>query len=1006
MNELYQIRTSGLDLKTIREKLATARGPRFWQSLEELAETREFKEMLFREFPRQASEWVDDEPGRRRFLKLMGASLALAGVTACTRQPDEKILPYVRQPEETIPGKSLYFATAMPLSGVGVGVLAESHQGRPTKLEGNPEHPGSLGGADAWTQASVLQLYDPDRLTTLLHYGEVVTWNQFSQEMTKVVAAAKLNKGAGLRILTETVGSPTLGAQLRRFLADFPNAKWHQWEPAGAHSARAGAELAFGKPVHTYYKVDNADVILTLDADFLTSGPGNVRYARNFASRRRVYDNGGKMNRLYAVESCPSGTGTMADHRWPMRAAEIPNFAAALAQALGVDVGGLAGGAFQGVPEAAIKVLAADLAAHKGTSLVVAGEQQPPETHALAHAINAALGNVGTTVLYSDPVETMPVDQVASLKELVADLNSGKVETLLILGGNPVYNAPADLDFAAAMKKAKLRIALCYYDDETSSLCHWQVPEAHYLEAWGDIRAFNGALTIQQPLVQPLYRGKSAIDLMTFFGAAPEQPAYEVVRAHWQAQISGDFEAWWRKTVHDGVAPASAPPAVSVALKPGWAAGLRPSLPPEMELNLRPDPTVYDGRFANNGWLQELPKPLTKLTWENVALVSVETARELNVQSGDVVELRAEGRAVKAPVWILPGHANRSVTVHLGYGRTRAGRVGNQAGFNAYLLRASARLWSGENLEIRKTGGRTELACTQSHWKMEGRHPVRAGTVAQYEKDPAFAKAMAHEFPPEITLYPERKYEGYAWGMAVDLSSCNGCNACVVACQAENNIPVVGKEQVLAQREMHWIRVDRYFEGDLDNPAVHSQPVLCMHCENAPCEVVCPVAATVHSAEGLNDMVYNRCVGTRYCSNNCPYKVRRFNFLLYADFETEISKMQRNPDVSVRSRGVMEKCTYCVQRINQARIEAKRADREIKDGEVLTACQQTCPTQAIHFGNLNDPNSKVAKLKQEQLNYSLLGELNTRPRTTYLASLRNPHPALAPAGGHESKSHG
>ncbi|MFN0172017.1 MAG: TAT-variant-translocated molybdopterin oxidoreductase [Bryobacteraceae bacterium] len=995
-----------LDLAAIREKLESAKGPRYWQSLDELAQTDEFKELLHREFPRQASEWVDDEPGRRKFMKLMGASLALGGLTACTRQPEEKIMPYVRQPEEVIPGRPLFFATAASLSGVASGVLVESHSGRPTKIEGNPEHPASLGAADALTQASVLTLYDPDRLNTVLHYGEVSTWADSSQELTKIVAAARLNKGAGLRILSETVTSPTLGSVLKKFQQDFPDAKWHQWEPAGAHSSRAGALLAFGAPVNTFYKVENADVILTLDSDFLTAGPGNVRYAREFALRRRVYE-GKKLNRLYSVESAPTNTGTKADHRWPMRSAEIQNFAAALAKDLGADPGALAGGSFNGVPEAARKALVEDLLAHKGTSLVVAGEHQSPEVHALAHAMNVALGNVGSTVMYTDPIEVEPVDQVASLKSLVSDLEKGAVQTLILLGGNPVYNAPADVNFREAMQKAKLRIALCYFDDETSSLCQWQVPEAYYLEAWGDGRAFDGTITIQQPLVQPLFRGKTPIDLLTFFGASPEQPAYEVVRAYWQSQKGPEFEAWWRKSVHDGVVGSSALQGKPVTLKAGWTSGLKPTLADGIEINFRPDPTIYDGRFANNGWLQELPKPLTKTTWENLALVGYTSAQKLDLQEGDILELRFQGRSVKAPAWILPGHANESITVHLGYGRTRAGRVGDGLGFNAYVLRDSASLWRGAGVEIRKTGDSKKLACTQGHWKMEGRNTVRAGTVQEYEKNPGFVKAMAHEFPAEVSMYPDRNGEGYAWGMAVDLSACNGCNACLVACQAENNISVVGHEQVLKQREMHWIRIDRYFEGtDVDNPQIHSQPVLCQQCENAPCEVVCPVAATVHSTEGLNDMVYNRCVGTRYCSNNCPYKVRRFNFLLFADFVTEISKMQKNPDVSVRSRGVMEKCTYCVQRINQARIASKREDREIKDGEVMTACQQTCPTGAIHFGNINDPNSNVARLKKEQLNYSLLGELNTRPRTTYLASLRNPNPVLEPAGAHESKSHG
>ena len=966
-----------IDLAAIRAKLAGAKGPRYWQSLEELAETEGFQEFLFREFPRQASEWEDDEQGRRKFLKLMGASLALAGLSACTRQPNETIMPYVRAPEEFVPGKPLFFATAMPISGVATGLLVESHEGRPTKIEGNPGHPASLGATDVFAQASVLSLYDPDRSQTLTHFGDITSWSTFLGQFREALADQKAKQGAGLRILTETVTSPSLAAQLRAVLAEYPAAKWHQYEPAGAHASRAGARMAFGEPVNTYYRVENAKVILALDSDFLTSGPGCVRYAREFARGPETRP------RLYAAESTPTLTGAKADHRFPMRASEVRQFAA---NVLGAIVGQGAAGA----PAA----LVSDLKKNAGASLAVAGEGQPPLIHALAHAINQALGNVGKTVVYTEPIEANPVDQVSSLAELVRDMDSGAVETLVIIGANPMYTAPADLSFPEKFAKVKLRIRLGLYNDETSELCHWHIPEAHYLETWGDTRAYDGTVTIQQPLIAPLYAGKSAYELLATFSDQPERSTYDIVKGYWrERKPAADFESWWRRSVHDGVVADSAAAPKNVSLRSSTTEGFAP--PQGLEIIFRPDPTVYDGRFANNGWLQELPKPMSNLTWDNAALIGVATAQRLNLQNSDEIELQYGGRTVRAAVWILPGHAPESVTVHLGYGRARSGRVGNGAGFNAYRLRTSAVPWFGSGLEIRKTGGTYPLSQTQGHWRMEGRHLVRSATLAEFLADREVIQKIGEEAPPKgLTMYPEHKYEGYAWGMAIDLDSCTGCSACVVACQAENNIPVVGKDQVARGREMHWIRVDRYFEGDLDQPSTHFQPVPCMHCENAPCELVCPVAATAHSDEGLNDMVYNRCVGTRYCSNNCPYKVRRFNFFLYSDFVTESVKMQKNPDVTVRSRGVMEKCSYCVQRINAGKIEAEKQDRTVRDGEIKTACEQACPSRAIVFGDINDRNSRVAKWKAEERNYALLGELNTRPRTTYLASLRNPNPEM------------
>jgi MoCo/4Fe-4S cofactor protein with predicted Tat translocation signal len=985
-----------LDLAAVRAKLSSEQGPRFWRSLDELAGTKAFEDFLHREFPRFASEWDSGDSGRRKFLQVAGASIALAGLTACTRQPAEKIVPYVKAPEDIVPGKPLFFATSVSMNGVGAGVLAESHMGRPTKIEGNPEHPGSLGAADVFAQASVLQLYDPDRSQTVLKYGEIATWSAFQTDVAELRKSLQGRRGAGLRILTETVTSPTLASEIEGILALYPEAKWAQYDPTGPHGARLGSQAAFGEIVGYHFNVAAAKVILAVDSDFLTSGPGSVRYAREFADGRRVRGGNYQMNRLYAVESTPSNTGGKADHRWAMKPSDIGPFLAALARELGIDTGSLS----PGQAPSWLKPLADDLKANAGASLIVVGDEQPAAVHALAHAINVTLGNAGRTVIYRQPLEARPADQVGALKQLVADMESGSVEVLLIVGGNPVYNAPADLNFSAALDKVRMRLHWGLYNDETAERCQWHIPGTHALEAWGDVRAYDGTVTLVQPLIEPLYKGKSEFEFLSAFGEQAEKRSYDAVRAYWQKQRPGaDFEAWWRKVVHDGLVADTAPAARAVALRAGWQSGLTFSGAGNgLEIIFRPDPTVFDGRFANNGWLQELPKPLTKTTWDNVVLLSVRTAERLGLRAQDEVQLHLGGKVVAgAPVWILPGHADDCATVHLGYGRARAGQVGTGIGFNVYPLRTSDALGGISGLEIRKTGGKVTVACTAEHWSMEGRHLVRQGTIEDFRahpEHPAFVHAVAHDPPPEFSFYPEHKYDGYAWGMAIDLNACNGCNACIVACQAENNIPVVGKDQVDRGREMQWLRVDRYFEGDLDNPRVHHQPLPCQQCENAPCEVVCPVAATVHSDEGLNDMVYNRCVGTRYCSNNCPYKVRRFNFYLYADFVTEVTKMQRNPDVSIRSRGVMEKCTYCVQRINQARIDSKREDRDVRDGEIVTACQQTCPTQAIAFGDINNPESRVAKLKKEQLNYGILTDLNTRPRTTYLASLRNPNPAI------------
>lgn len=1028
-----------LDLNKIRARLESAQGPLYWKSLEELAETEEFKAFVEDEFPDRTADW-DNPANRRNFLKVMGASLALAGVTACTKQPKETIVPYVRQPEEFIPGVPMSYATAMQMGGVGTGLLITSHLGRPTKVEGNPDHPGSRGACDYFHQASVLTMYDPDRAQAVTNKGQISSWVAFQAALSGVRERAALKNGDGLRILTETVTSPTMTAQMQGILKDLPGAKWHQYEPCGRHNAYRGAVLAFSKPVNTIYKFDQADVIVSLEADFLACRPGNVLYARQFADKRRVmtnvthtpqpkedwqegYQDGPSaprtsqsasyteqntgpvhlppqvqaqgaapgdtvLNRLYVVEPAPSPTGSMADHHYVLKSSEIEGWADELAAALGA--GGQASGKYKEVA-----AIAKDLQAHKGACLVVAGDHQPPRVHALAHAMNQALGNVGKTVVYTEPIEGNPTDQIQSLGELVADMRAGKVDALLVIGGNPVYSTPADLDFASAYKKVAWRGYVGLYPDETAALSIWHVPEAHYLESWGDVRGFDGTISLVQPLIAPLYGGKTATEVLATLGGETDQSAHDVLREHWQdQQKSGNFDIFWKKTLHDGLVPNTALPAINVTAKAPPAAEAKQTQ--GLEIMIRPDPAVWDGSFTNNGWMQELPKPQNKMTWDNAVWISPSTAQRLNVNTEDMVELKYQGRTIAAPVWIMPGHANESATVHLGYGRTRAGNVGNEVGFNAYLLRTSNAPDGGPGLDIQKAGGSHKFATTQHTQTMENRELVRVATLDEYKKNPQYVTEGEEKkpLPQYMTLYPDYRYEGYKWGMTIDLNVCTGCSACAVACQAENNIAVVGKIEVARGRHMNWIRIDRYFKGNWDNPELYYQPVNCMMCENAPCELVCPVAATVHSGDGLNQMVYNRCVGTRYCSNNCPYKVRRFNFLLYSDWYTESLMGVRNPNVSVRSRGVMEKCTYCIQRISAAKIESEKQNRRIADGEITPACVQTCPTQAIVFGDINDPKSRVAQMKAQARNYSLLEELNTRPRTTYLGRLRNPNPEI------------
>jgi molybdopterin-containing oxidoreductase family iron-sulfur binding subunit len=1042
-----------MDFSAIRSRLAGSEGRLYWRSLGELADTPQFREYLHREFPEQASQF-NDPKGRRDFLKLMSASLALAGVSGCVKQPAEQIVPYVRQPEDLVPGRPLFFATAIPFGGVATPVLVESHEGHPTKVEGNAQHPASLGGSDVFAQASILTLYDPDRLQAVRYRSEARGWGDYVNAIKSALGVQRAKQGAGIRFLTETLTSPSVAEQMSLIRQAFPRAAWHQWDPA---AKTAGATAAI-------YDFSKADVIVTLDADFLGCGPASIKYSRDFAARRRAavdaepHEAGGAaanreapeaavMNRLYAIESTPTLTGAKADHRLPLRASEIAAAAQALAGA-GPSTTPGAGGAAAFGNAAAQKFIAAaakDLQAHRGRSLVVAGDYQPATVHQLARQMNEALGNAGATVTYGPAIELSTTDHVASLRELVQAMDAGQVDLLFILGGNPVFTAPSDFKFVERLGKVATSVSLSMFPDETAFHTHWNVPEAHPLESWSDARAFDGTVTVLQPLIAPLYDGKTLQQVLAVcIDTQNGKSAHDLIKDYWTRAHAGSIGGWtitdptgqpfkspdsfWRHVLHDGWVPgtgggrreaggaaaadAAATAAAASAPSASRASDLAPRAsdvqPPAsaasgLEIIFRPDPTIWDGRFANNGWLQELPKPLSKITWDPSAWMSKPLADAKGLKDGDLIELRYRGNTAKLPVAIVPGHPEQSVTVFYGYGRQMTGRVGTAPdetarAFDIYKLRTSDAPYFGSGLEIVKAG-KYLLARTQEHHMMEGRAPVRVAAIDEYRKDAEVIARQGEAPPRTLTMIPEWDYsQHYKWGMSIDLTSCTGCGTCTIACQSENNIPVVGKEQVGAGREMHWIRVDHYFEGNPDDAnsikTVH-QPVPCMQCENAPCELVCPVGATTHSAEGLNDMVYNRCVGTRYCSNNCPYKVRRFNFLLYQDWETTSLEPLRNPDVTVRSRGVMEKCTYCVQRINYARIDAKRLDRRIQDGEVVPACASACPADAIVFGDLNDPNARVSKLAASERTYGLLAELNTRPRTTYMAALRNPNPELS-----------
>jgi MoCo/4Fe-4S cofactor protein with predicted Tat translocation signal len=966
----------------------------YWRNLEELAETPEFAALVEREAPRFSD--LLDAFDRRRFLQLMAASMALGGLSACGPEPNARqLLPYVEEPENVIPGRNRYYASAMTQDGYATGVLIAHQMARPIKVEGNPDHPASLGGASAIMQASILQLYDPRRAQSIVGHENITAWEGFVSALHGRRAALMASKGDGLRILTGAVSSPSLAAQLAALQQQFPGMHWHQWEPLHRDSEYASAISSFAQPVERVFDLSKADMIFGIESDLISATPGWLAYARHFAAARRPTETGGTMSRVYAIESTPTLLGAKADHRLPMRPGEITASLRELAALLGAGPQEWREQHQNKVRSDWLRAAAGDLAQHRGRALVHAGREQSVEVHVLTDAINAALGAFGNTVRVIAPVVAGAGSKRESISLLAEDMASGKVDTLLILGSNPVYDAPADLDFAARLRQVPFSAALSLYDDETALACTWRIPATHEYETWGDARAFDGSITIQQPQTRPLYGGHSPHQVLAILLGDLTPDSYSLLRDYWrqraQQEGRGDFEAFWHEALRVGVIPDTAASALSVT--PRAATSAQVSLTAadsqfKFPALFRPDLGTWDGRYADNPWLLEMARPFTRLTWDNAALVAPSTAKRLGLDTHDVIEISVGQAKLRAPVYVLPGQAADCITLPLGWGRA-AGGLSVGVGFDAYRLRDSAHPWIAEITSLAKTGEHYRLATTQGQDRVLGRDLIREANLEQFNNKPeTIVKKEKSE-----TLYPGYQYPGRAWGMAIDLNSCIGCQACTIACQAENNVPIVGKDQVLAGRIMHWLRIDRYYSGPPDAPDIVFEPMPCMHCENAPCEVVCPVHATVHDHEGVNLMVYNRCVGTRFCSNNCPYKVRRFNFFGYA-YANDRPQQSWNPEVTVRGRGVMEKCTYCIQRIRTTQIAANRDDRKLRDGDVVTACQQSCPTQAIIFGDKNDHDSAVAKRKATPIDYVLLEDLNTSPRTSYGALIRNSNSAI------------
>jgi len=1005
-------------------------GRKYWKSLDSLGETPEFQKWLEQEFPESVTDIIQNPISRRGFLRIMGASLALAGVSSLSgcRRPETYIVPYTKTPEWIVPGRSTLYATSMPRRMGAMPLLITTYEGRPTKIEGNPHYPSGNGATDLQSQASILGLYDPDRSRSFLHNGTAVTREVFDAHLADLREKLKKDKGASLAFLFEGSVSPT-GRRLQAELArQFPKARWASYDPLSLENEEEAARVAFGPGTKVVPDFSKAEIIFSIDSNFLDPEEGGLVSVREFSKRRRVASSTDPMNRLYVAESHFTITGGMADHRLRIPASQMGTFLALLANELVKQgVSGLEP-FVQAVMDREVKLsldpkwieeAARDLIDHRGNSLIVVGKRQPASLHLLAYAIDQALGNVGRSL---QVVENPEGPREIKIGELAEEISRGKVSTLFILGGNPVYNAPSDLDWAARQRSVSEVIHLGLYEDETAKLSQWHAPMAHYLEAWGDDRGQDGSYVSRQPMTLPLYGGISEIELLASLAGLPKPEGPELVQETFKGFYTGlDPSRAWEKFVHDGfLAGTASVPSAAAFDADKTRSYIKKNFPKSatlgassLEVVFTADPKVNDGRYNNNGWLQEVPDPITKITWDNAALVSPKTAGELGLKDTDVVKISVGPRMIEAPIFITPGQSDHSLTLPLGYGRTETGKVGTGTGFSSYPLRTSENPYYAVGATVSKTGRTYSLSQTQEHYSMEGRDLVREARLDQYQKDPEFMKhtGLEAEGPKIQSYYKNPALTGkHQWGMAIDLNTCTGCNACVVACQSENNVPIVGKDQVRRGREMHWIRLDRYFTGDIEDPQMVMEPVACMQCENAPCETVCPVNATVHSEEGLNVMVYNRCIGTRYCANNCPYKVRRFN---YFDFNqrpldrlyqgplapkgmADTLKMQKNPNVTVRMRGVMEKCTFCVQRIEAAKIDqlvraGDSSDVKVKTDTVKSACQQACPAEAITFGDISDPESKVAKLKGQELNYSLLYYLATFPRISFLGKLRNPN---------------
>jgi Fe-S-cluster-containing dehydrogenase component len=1019
----------------------------YWRSLDDHEALRAGVErpVSHDEFPGQELSTI--KVGRRGFVGILGASTALAGLTTgCLRKPVERILPFAKRPEDLIPGEPVFYASAYQVGGSVLGVLVESQDGRPTKIEGNPKHSASQGATDGWTQAAVLNLYDPERTQAPMKRGdaglvpagdaETGAWQDAKAGVDAILAKTKGAGGQGVALVLPWTLSPTLRAQTQAFLKAYPKARVFLDDATAPVNAAAALEMLSDRGVRATYHLDTARVVVAVDSDFLATEQDHVRLAREFARLRSPLKPTDGMNRLYAVGPHFTVTGGAADHRLRLRGGQVGLFLIGLAQALaaaGVQMPAELVGVLKGADlgEQASKftaALAKDLIAARAArgegSAILVGERQPAWVHGLGLAINNALGNANNTLRLRHDDAALATEDLAAL---AAGLSGGAISTVLCLGTNPAHDAPGELKLAELLGKAEV-VHVGSHVDETAALAAWHLPLSHALEGWGDLEASDGTISICQPLIRPLFDSKSAVEVLAWWASGSlsddENSSLYLVQGTWRELLGTQFsERRWQQWLHDGVVSGIPRSGVTPMLL-GWgkladavSRGVGALVNEGFEVNFHLDPKLADGRFANNAWMQELPHPMSKLAWDNAAYLSPATAKELGVQNCDLLSVQVGDRSVKAPVWIIPGQADKTVSIDLGNGRP-FGIIAKGAGFDAYPLQAAANPWFVGGAAVSKAGGQHLIYSTQDHGTLdpglgyEKRPIVRETTLEGFAKDPAFSQKGDLMKPEDLkSLWDHNEGDIGApklvgkqqWGLVIDLNRCTGCNACVVACQAENNIPVVGKKEVGNGREMHWMRLDRYYSGmDVADPEVVIQPMLCQHCETAPCENVCPVAATSHSPEGLNDMTYNRCIGTRYCANNCPYKVRRFNFHNYnlrveEDMQqSPLIQMVRNPDVTVRFRGVIEKCSYCVQRINQAKIAAHVAGKDtVEDGGVVTACQQVCPSEALTFGDIADPTTRVAKLRAGARNYGVLTDLLTRPRTTYLGRVRNPNPELA-----------